>query len=151
MPAGEEPARDRKLLAAGLVSIGSVQSVGGIDSSQAWLLIVRGDVTPTVVVDDDREDNLEEIDRQWWRLAEAHRIVGEDGSFLVSVSGEGASLPWAVVRGTRDARLAATLTTYPDEPEFVTMARDGHAVLGVTSEEDCTWLVYVDLVNEPRA
>ncbi|WP_322780112.1 hypothetical protein [Frankia sp. Cas4] len=143
MSTTSEASRERILRAAGLIPLGSAPSGGGIKPFQAWKYVISGAVVPDAVVEDGKDDNLEEVDRQWWKLAKSHGVVSDDGSFLISVTGEGASLPWAIVRASSDSRLAQTLTAYPGEPEFVAMARDGHVVLGVTSEEDCTWLVCI--------
>jgi hypothetical protein len=139
MPDSDTP-REKALTAAGLTVLGTMPDAGGITPELAWRRVVRGDITPTVTVTHEHE--LDEVNSAWLRLADEHSIRSEDGSFLISVAGLNAlHLPWTHVRLAGPARLAQVLRTCKDEPEFVTAAVDGHAVLGVTTEEYGVWLV----------
>lgn len=140
MSSHDETSLERVILAAGLLPLGSIPSAGGIDPPRAWSFVTHGDVKPNTVVD---YDDLEGVERNWRRLAEDNGIFSADGSFLLTVYGA-YKLPWSLVRGTPNSRLAPTLIAYAGEPEFLTMARDGHAVCSVTSEEDGIWITCVD-------
>ncbi len=136
--------RNRLLDAAGLAVLGAVPDAGGISPLDAWKAVVHGDVRPDVVVSDDEDGYLDQVDRQWTRLVEREDIVAADGTFLIHVAGPGSSaLSWALVRPASELRLAQTLVQYPGEPEFLTMATDGHALCGVTTEEHGVWLTGV--------
>lgn len=137
---------ERLLQDAGLVVLGSVQAAGGMEPAEAWRRIIGVSVRPTLVVDDEQDDYLEAVDCHWRALAENNGIIGDDKSFLISASGVGSfELPWVVVRTTRDYSLGRNLASNPGEPEFITMARDGHVICGVTTEEDGIWLTVVPL------
>jgi hypothetical protein len=72
-------------------------------------------------------------------------LIAPDGTFLIHIGGRGTGgLGWARVRWGDGARLAATLTDGPRQPEFVTMACEGHTACGVTTEEHDIWLVCSD-------
>lgn len=130
------------LRSAGLEVLGTSASAGGLLPEQAWKRIISLGAAPTVEIDDQDDDYLDRADAEWRRLADEHGLLAADGTFLISPSGLGAmSLPWVVVRLTTTARLAEHLCVNPGEPEFVTAARDGHLILGVTSEERGVWLV----------
>lgn len=137
--------RDAVLRDAGLEVLGTTPDAGGLEPAAAWRRVIGVTVRPSSIVDDEQEDYLDEVDRQWRDLAAEHDVV-EDGTFLVSTSGAGSfGLPWSVVRLTPTSRLSR-LTSNPNEPEFVTTAPDGHVVCGVTTEEDGVWLI----VRSPR-
>lgn len=125
------------LVRAGLEVLGT--TAGPPDPEQAWRGVIRGGITPTVAVPDDVPDQLAAVDAQWRRLAEEHGIVDEDGTFLISLPGPQAWSGWTVVRLGENTSLATNLI---DEAEtFVTAARDGSAVLGVSTEEYEIWLI----------
>lgn len=137
---------ERLLRDAGLMMLGSVPAAGGIEPAEAWRRIIGVSVKPTLVVDDEQDDYLEVVDRKWRALAEKNGIIDDDGSFLISISGAGSfELPWAIVRTIGDSYLGRNLTSNPGEPEFITIARDGHVICGVTTEEDGIWLTVVPL------
>lgn len=140
MSSHDEASLDRAILAAGLTPLGSVPSADGIDPPRAWSFVTHGDVKPNAVVD---YHDLEEVERQWRRLAEDNGIFSQDDSFLLTVYGA-YKLPWSLVRANPSSRLAPALTAYAGEPEFLTMARDGHALCSVTSEENGIWITCVD-------
>jgi hypothetical protein len=123
---------------AGLEVLGTTSGV--VSTEDAWRRVVSGQ--PTSTVDGELDDHLFRVDAEWRRLAVEHGVLDDDGSFLVSLPGPGAMrAPWTIVRLTDAASLAEHLATHPGEPEFVTAARNGTAVLGVTTEEYGTWLV----------
>lgn len=133
--------RHAVLRAAGLDVLGTAAEAGGLDPAAAWKRVLSGSTRPYVVVDDEQDEYLDEVDRQWRRLAEEHGILSADESFLVSTSGKGSfGLPWSVVRLTPSAHLSA-LDGNPGEPEFVTTSTSGHVVCGATTEEDGVWLI----------
>ncbi|WFB11220.1 PE-PGRS family protein [Streptomyces sp. LX-29] len=138
---------------AGLDVIGDARDEGVIPPSAAWRPIIAVTAEPTVAVRRDRPDLVAELNAEWHRLAVAHRIIDDDGAFLISVAGDwpGRSSPyWTRVRLTARWDLAGVLGDRPGKPEFVTAAPDGEALLGATTEEYETWLVVVDRVTERR-
>jgi hypothetical protein len=127
------------LAQAGLEVLGT--SSGPISTETAWKRVIRGGLEPTVNVPADLPDELAVVEAEWRRLATEHGVLGEDETFLIGVPGPGAHGPWNVVRLTPDASLAENLGNKPGTPDFVTAARDAPVVLGVTTEENGTWLI----------
>lgn len=88
------------------------------------------------------EDQLStKVDAEWLRLARKHGVVDSEGIFLIALA---RSLPWMEVRLTDVARLSEHLSGAnhrPGQGEFVTMARDGSVMCGVTTEEYHVWLI----------
>ncbi len=125
---------------AGLEVLGTTDGV--VSTRDAWKRVVSANVRPTSTVDDELDDHLSRVDAEWRRLATEHGVVDDDGSFLISLPGPGAmSSPWLIVRLTEATSLAEHLAPHPGEPEFVTAARNGTTVIGVTTEEHGTWLI----------
>lgn len=118
-------------------------STGGVVSTEdAWRRVISAATQPSSTVDSETDDYLSRVDAEWRRLATEHGILDDDGSFLISLPGPDAMrAPWTIVRLTDATSLAEHLVQHPGEPEFVTAARNGTAVLGVTTEEYGTWLV----------
>ncbi|MEU9129268.1 hypothetical protein AB0D08_14380 [Kitasatospora sp. NPDC048540] len=115
---------------------------------KVWQGVAGFLVEPDVSVPTARPDWAEQVDTRWRELARRHGLIGPDGTFLIHVGARGlGGLGWARVRRQDDARLAATLTDGPGQPEFVTMSCDGRTACGVTTEEDSIWLVRTD--SEP--
>ncbi|MGW7382858.1 hypothetical protein [Streptomyces sp. NPDC054794] len=105
---------------------------------------------PTAVVQLDATDPFADTDAEWFRLATAHGLFGEDGGFLVTL-GHGGCFR---VRLGKDWRLAEVLRNQPRCPEFMTLSSDGKTLIGVTTEEYEIWLIVVDDVpayQEQRA
>ncbi|WP_436495181.1 hypothetical protein [Actinokineospora sp. HUAS TT18] len=131
-------AREALLTRAGLEVLGAADLAGTVTPAEAWRRVASG----AAAVEIPEDDPLARVDTEWRALADETGLLDADGSFLISPAGVGsAKLGWVVVRLTPTTRLAATLVAHPGEPEFVTAARDGHVVLGVTTEEYGVWLV----------
>jgi hypothetical protein len=125
---------------AGLEVLDTTEGV--LSTADAWKRVISANAQPTVTVDDEREDHLSRVDTEWRRLAVEHGVLDKDGTFLISLPGPGAmNSPWTIVRLTDTTSLAEHRAQHPGEPEFVTAARNGTAVLGVTTEEHGTWLI----------
>ncbi|MFV5996637.1 PE-PGRS family protein [Streptomyces sp. NPDC056231] len=112
--------------------------------------IAAGNAVPTSVVRLDAADPFADTDAEWFRLATAHGLFGEDGGFLVTLGcGD-----WFRVRLGQKWRLAEVLRNQPRCPEFMTLSPDGKTLIGVTTEEYEIWLIVVDDVpayQEQRA
>ncbi|MFF3981302.1 PE-PGRS family protein [Streptomyces sp. NPDC001828] len=108
--------------------------------------IAAGNAVPAAVVRLDAIDPFADTDAQWFRLATAHGLFGEDGGFLIA-RGDGS---WFGVRLGQEWRLAEVLRGQPRCPEFLTLSPDGKTLIGVTTEEDEIWLVVVDDVPAYR-
>ncbi|MGW7414420.1 PE-PGRS family protein [Streptomyces sp. NPDC054863] len=112
--------------------------------------IAAGDAVPTSAVRLDAVDPFAATDAEWFRLATAHGLFGEDGGFLVTLGDGG----WFRVRLGEEWRLAEVLRSQPRCPEFMTLSPDGRTLIGVTTEEYEIWLIVVDDVpayQEERA
>ncbi|MEU5438757.1 PE-PGRS family protein [Streptomyces sp. NPDC020719] len=99
----------------------------------------------------DLPDLVAELNAQWYRLATANGIVGEDGAFLIDVAGNWtgcAPRRWARVRLTDVWDLAGVLGERPGQPEFLTLSTDGNTLIGVTTEEDEVWFIVLDHIRE---
>ncbi|MFI9827510.1 PE-PGRS family protein [Streptomyces sp. NPDC051913] len=103
----------------------------------AWRYLLA---EPTATVVAERTGLAGELNARWHRLASEAGIFGADGVFLISVQGcDG----WVRVRLGDGWDLVGV-------PEFVTMAQDGDALVGATTEERAVRLVAVDRVRERR-
>lgn len=139
--------RRQLLESAGLTVLDDAWSSPAPAPMEAWRPIISGAATPAATVQrDETGEYLATADRQWESLSAFVGVIGPDGDFLISVAGEGASTaPWAHVRHTGVISLSSRLGQVPGEPEFVTMAVDGTAVCGVTTEEYEVWIVTASL------
>jgi hypothetical protein len=114
----------------------------------AWRVIIGGTVEPVAAIPyGDRDMPIIEVQRKWEEVSAESGIFGEQGVFLISVSGVGASkAPWAQVRRGRHLQLAHMLPSEMPEADFVAMSMDGTTVCGVTNEEWDFWIVRERLV-----
>ncbi|KIQ64484.1 hypothetical protein TR51_09280 [Kitasatospora griseola] len=141
------PEESRALLLerAGLTVLGAPDEAGLPTPGEVWKSVAGFLVEPDATVPVSAPDWAEQVDARWLELARDSGLIAPDGTFLIHVGGRGLGrLGWAVVRWSDGARLAATLTDGPQQPEFVTMARDAHTSCGVTTEEYDIWLVRTD-------
>ncbi|WP_037601221.1 hypothetical protein [Streptacidiphilus rugosus] len=131
---------EQQLAGCGLAVLGPVADTGL--PSTAWAMhLVAGVHQPTSAVPLAGGRLGDRVDAEWLRLAREHGIVDGDGVFLVALA---RGLPWIEVRLTDETRLSEHLTganRSSGEGEFVTMARDGSVMCGVTTEEYDVWLV----------
>ncbi|KUO19192.1 PE-PGRS family protein [Streptomyces dysideae] len=136
---------------AGLEIVGDSRVEEVLPPRSAWHRMVRWETEPTVTVRSDRPDLVEELNREWHRLASESGFLAGDGVFLIDVAGNWTGcMPrrWTRVRLTVGWDLAGVLGERPGEPEFVTLSLDGDAMVGVTTEEESVWLVTVDRITE---
>ncbi|BAJ29825.1 hypothetical protein KSE_40330 [Kitasatospora setae KM-6054] len=142
MPASPEDSRRLLLEAAGLTVLGTPDATGLPSPGEVWPSVSGFLVEPDATVALSAPDWAARVDEHWLRLSRESGLFAPDGTFLIHVGGRGMGcLGWALVRRDDDARLAAHLTDGPQQPEFVTMARDGRTSCGVTTEEYDIWLV----------
>ncbi len=142
MSASPEDSRRLLLEAAGLTVLGAPDATDLPSPGEVWLSVSGFLVEPDATVPLNTPDWAAQVDERWLRLSQESGLFAHDGTFLIHVGGRGMGrLGWALVRWNDDARLAAHLTDGPQQPEFITMARDGHASCGVTTEEYDIWLV----------
>jgi hypothetical protein len=130
---------------AGLDVLGEAEDV--LPPRAAWRPVIAFQARPTIAVRGDRPDLVAEINAQWRRLATDHRIIGEDGVFLIDVAGDWTCCTprrWMRVRLTAEWDLAGVLGDRPGQPEFLTLSTDGDTLLGATTEEYEVWLIAVD-------
>ncbi|MFI7535742.1 hypothetical protein [Streptosporangium sp. NPDC049376] len=110
----------------------------------AWRLVISTGVEPPAAVDEESEDHLGEVNRQWENVARRNGVIDRDGTFLPSPSGAGR------LDQPGDVRLAQELALDPGEPEFVTRSNPGNAVIGVTAEEHSTWIRGMDHLTDQK-
>ncbi|QLH24638.1 PE-PGRS family protein [Streptomyces sp. Rer75] len=122
-----------------------------LSPSAAWRPVIAGDTQPTATVGGELPDLVAQINAQWHRLAAKHKVMDDDGAFLIDVAGPWTGCGprrWTRVRLTDQWDLAGVLGDRPGQPEFVTLSTNGDVLLGATSEEYEVWLVAVDRVKE---
>ncbi|MFJ9807526.1 hypothetical protein ACIRTB_04790 [Streptomyces sp. NPDC101158] len=113
---------------------------------EALRSVVHWDVQPTVTIPLSHPEALKEVDRQWRAHAERTGLFGDDGSFLLGISGPGVSrFGWAVVRWSSGVELAPRLSKPEEGLDFLTMSMDGKLVCAVTEEEYAYWIVVENL------
>ncbi|WP_405868031.1 PE-PGRS family protein [Streptomyces sp. NBC_00005] len=129
---------------AGLEIVGDGRGEAVLPPWAAWREVVAAEAGPTVTV---AGDPSAAVNAEWYRLATATGILAADGVFLIDVAEDcartGRHRSWTRVRLGGDWDLAGVLGT-----EFVTVAVDGDALVGVTAEEDSVRLVAVDRIRE---
>ncbi|WIX99185.1 hypothetical protein QRX60_34755 [Amycolatopsis mongoliensis] len=142
--------RNQMLEAAQIEVIDEVWTGQVAGPSDAWRLIVGGNVVPSATVSR-RVDGeyLDEVDASWGRLGREGGMFGPNGEFLVSVGGAGlGDLPWARVRCEPASVMVHHLAAITGEPEFVAMSVDGTVVCGVTTEEYDVWIILKHFRND---
>ncbi|MFF5496842.1 PE-PGRS family protein [Streptomyces aquilus] len=112
----------------------------------AWRYVVAGETEATGSVSLERAGLVGELNAEWHRLASEAGVFDADGVFLVDFPGSRAD-GWVRVRLRGEWDLAGFLG---ERPGFVTMALDGDALVGATTEENAVRLVAVDGVRERR-
>lgn len=131
---------------AGLDVVGERRREEVLPAPPAWRYVVAREAGATVSVSLGRADLVGELNAEWHRLASEAGVFGADGAFLVDFPGSGSD-GWIRVRLRAGWDLAGVLG---ERPAFVTMALDGDALVGATTEEHAVWLVAVDAVRERR-
>ncbi|MFJ6725848.1 PE-PGRS family protein [Streptomyces sp. NPDC091281] len=155
MTAGRDDLR-ALLRHAGLDVVAGEGAVGSkaVSPSAAWRMVVAAGTEPAVRVRADRPDVITELNARWLALAtrtepasaDGAGIVGEGGEFLIDVAGDwthGGERRWTRVRLAEGWDLAGVLGERPGGPEFVTLAPDGNALLGMVCGSDEVRLVSV--------
>ncbi|MFE3658932.1 PE-PGRS family protein [Streptomyces sp. NPDC059165] len=136
---------------AGLDVVGDWRTEEVLPPRAARRLVVSGDGKPTMTVRRELPDLVAELNAQWHRLAVGNGILGEDGAFLIDVAGNRtgcAPRRWTRVRLTGQWDLAGVLGKRPGQPEFVTLATDGTALIGVATEENEVRFTLLDNIAE---
>ncbi|MFJ9928516.1 PE-PGRS family protein [Streptomyces misionensis] len=138
---------------AGLEVVGDRRTEEVPPPRAAWRPVVPGGAKPTETVRGDVPDLVSELNERWYRLAVDNGIIGEDGVFLLDVADDRtgcAPRRWTRVRLSGPWDLAGVLAERPGRPQFVTLAADGSALLGVTTEEDEVRFTLLDHLTERR-
>ncbi|MEU8618177.1 hypothetical protein [Streptomyces sp. NPDC048623] len=135
-----------RIAATGL-TVSSDAAPGEVPSvREALQSVVHWEVQPVATVPLSHPKALQEVDRQWHVHAEQNGLFGEEGSFLLSISGTGSStFGWAVVKWSPGAELAPRLAKPDEGLDFLTMSVDGRVVCAVTEEEYDYWIVVQNL------
>jgi hypothetical protein len=135
----EQPVHELLRL-CGLLPLGTVQSQDLPSPEWAWH-VTAGIQAPTAAVPLPGYDLSTRVDNEWLRLARLHAVIDDQCTFLIALS---RSQPWTKVRLTDDVHLSEHLVgegAPAGQAEFVTMAADGSALCGVTTEEYDVWIV----------
>ncbi|GAA2412908.1 hypothetical protein GCM10010420_47950 [Streptomyces glaucosporus] len=134
--------RLRKISSSGLVVRDTPPPSGVPAASEAWRKVANIETEPVIKVSQSLPDAMSEVDRQWLAQAKKESLFAEDGSFLISVAGPGASEEgWVCVQWPGSASMASTLFQAERSPEFVAMSMDGRVLCAVTTEEYDFWIV----------
>jgi hypothetical protein len=137
------------LTRAGLALVDDRPLQAALSPAGVWRQVARADVRPEIIINLDADGALLRVNEEWNHALDRLQIPSEDGSFLIHVAGHGSfAFPWKRVRISGVPRLAEELGSVRREPEFVTMAEDGHAICAVTTEEDGVWIICQE---DPRA
>ena len=134
---------------SGLEILGFVESGGLVESGHAWRLVAGLEAAIRVPIAGG--DLASRVDTAWLEQARAHGVIAADDTFLIDT---GYERPWLKVRWTQHTRLAANLVSKtrptPGEAEFVTLAEDGSAMCGVTTEEYDIWVILdAERIHQP--
>ncbi|MGW5420578.1 hypothetical protein [Streptomyces sp. NPDC003943] len=109
---------------------------------EALRSVANWEIQPATKVPLSHPKALQEVDHQWQLHAERNGLFRDDGSFLLSISGTGAStLGWAVVKWAPGTELAPRLVQRDEGLDFLAMSLDGKMVCAVTEEEYDYWIV----------
>ncbi|MFE9439980.1 PE-PGRS family protein [Streptomyces sp. NPDC006602] len=150
MTSAHEELFDR-LRRAGLEIAGEWRVEDVLSPRAAWRRVIGFETEPTATVRTDRPDLVDSVNREWHRLASGAGVLDGDGVFLIAVadnSSRGAGRPWTRVRLTTEWDLAGVLGERPGQPEFVTLALDGDALVAATVEEYDVWLIAEERLKE---
>lgn len=105
-----------------------------------WRTFSSGSAVPTVRIADENPDSSA-VETAWTRVVESTGLLSSTGEFLLSVSATGShDAAWLRVRAGADARVL-DLGPYDGEPDFVATNMGRTVSVGVTSEEDETWIL----------
>ncbi|MEU8388192.1 hypothetical protein [Micromonospora sp. NPDC048842] len=84
---------------------------------------------------------MEQVERRWRRLVHERGLTSDDGTLLISLTGQRDDRGWVAVRMPDEPLALDALGPNPGEPEFVAMSLAGDVVCGVTAEEYELWVV----------
>ncbi|SBT48705.1 hypothetical protein [Micromonospora auratinigra] len=135
-----EPSPAGRLEAAGFTVLQAPYAVPDLPTPMSgWRPVISALARPACRIGHDEEDGPARLEREWRRLLVEHRVLGDDGRLLISLSG--GNDDWALVRLPDSPVRLGELGPYPAEPEFVAMSLAGDVVCGVTVEEYDMWIV----------
>ncbi|MFH9888023.1 hypothetical protein ACH4OQ_38235 [Streptomyces luteogriseus] len=133
-----------------LASCGLELCVANGDETPAALDIVQqissAYVEPVVTVPMKAPNPVEELGRQWHRVAACQRLAADDGRFLILLAGPGASArSWLCVKDSVGRDLPARLLKGNGSLEFIALSIDGKRICATSEEEDEYWVVYEEV------
>ncbi|MFJ4279086.1 hypothetical protein [Streptomyces massasporeus] len=128
-----------------LASCGLELCVANGDETPAALDIVQrmssAYVEPVVAVPMDVPNPVEELGRQWHRVAAQQRLAADDGRFLILLAGPGSSARgWLCVKDLVGHDLPARLLKGNGSLEFIALSIDGKRICATSEEEDEYWV-----------
>jgi hypothetical protein len=133
-----------------LASCGLELCVANGDETPAALDIVQqmssAYVKPVVTVPVDAPNPVEELGRQWHRVAARQRLAAKDGRFLILLAGPGASARgWLCVKDSVGRDLPARLLKGNGSLEFIALSTDGKRICATSEEDDEYWVIYEEV------
>ncbi|QKT11310.1 hypothetical protein [Rhodococcus sp. W8901] len=135
----------QKIRNSGLEIVAEGGTPGSLDPVKAWKMSINLDSKPVAIISDDKSDAAALVDRAWQGAAKDHGLFSGDGTFLLSIPGDPFhSTRWYRVRIRGAVKMAEFFVDGNGYPEFVTASVDGYPVVGVSSEEDGTWILAFD-------
>ncbi|MDV9188531.1 hypothetical protein R6L23_09930 [Streptomyces sp. SR27] len=135
-----------RITATGLTVSDDPAPSDALSPREAWQSVIHGEVQPAATVPLSHPQALTEVDRQWHVHAAQNELFGNDGSFLLSISGSGSwGFGWAVVKWSPRTELAPKLSKGEEGLDFVAMSLNGKSVCAVTEEEYDYWIVVQQL------
>ena len=99
-------------------------------------------VEPVVAVPMDAPNPVEELGRQWHRVATEKRLATEDSRFLILFAGPGASgRGWLCVKDLVGSDLPARLLNVNGSLEFIALSMDGERICATSEEDEGYWVL----------
>ncbi|MFF3849662.1 hypothetical protein [Streptomyces sp. NPDC002328] len=100
-------------------------------------------VEPMMAVPMNASNPVEELGRQWHRVAAGKRLAAEDGRFLILLAGPGASgRGWLCVKDLVGSDLPGRLLKVNGSIEFIALSMDGKRVCATREEDDEYWVIF---------
>lgn len=109
-------------------------------------LLSNAYVEPVAAVPKNTRNPVEELGRQWHRMAAVKHLAAEDGRFLILLAGPGASeRGWLCVKDLVGSDLPSRLLEVNGSVEFIALSMDGQRICATSEEDEEYWVVYEEV------